>query len=102
MLRDIFNTVSAKVMISLANLLLIILITNYLGAAGKGEMSLFVLNLSLVIMVNDFFGGAALVYIIPRSKLNKIISLGIAWALISSVSVASLTKIFGIDEGFHL
>jgi O-antigen/teichoic acid export membrane protein len=102
MLRDIFNTISTKVIVATANLLLIVLITNYLGAEGKGEMSLFVLNLSLVIMLNDFFGGAALVYIIPRSNLNRILSISIAWGLMAGAVIAIFTQLLKIDQGFYL
>ena len=65
--------------------MLIVLTTNLFGDEGKGLVSLFVFNVSLVVMITGFIGGPTLVYLIPRYNNKHLISLSYLWAIVGTL-----------------
>jgi len=55
-----------------------------MGAGNKGEISLFVLNISLAAIFSGLFGGPSLVYLIPRFPLRTLIILNYSWAVVTA------------------
>ena len=46
----------------------VIMTSRYLGAAGKGQISLFIANIVMVQHVGNLISGGSLVYLTPRIK----------------------------------
>ena len=62
-----------------------VVISNALGAAGRGEQSLILLGISLVCLFTQVAGGSALVYLTPRFDGRQLIKAAYLWVLSSSV-----------------
>jgi O-antigen/teichoic acid export membrane protein len=76
---------ASRVIIAAANLAVLLLSARWLGPAARGDISLFILDLSLIMLVSEMVGGPALVYQIPRINNLQLKSLAYGWGLISAV-----------------
>lgn len=68
MLRKIIQTIFSKGIISIINFLVVLITARYLGADGRGQISIMFLNVTVILLFNDIIGGSALVYIIPKKN----------------------------------
>ncbi len=68
MFGKIIQTIFSKGIISIINFLVVILTAQYLGAGGRGEISMLFLNVTVILLFNDIIGGSSLVYL--TSKRN--------------------------------
>lgn len=68
MLRKIIQTIFSKGIISIINFLVVLITARYLGADGRGQISILFLNITVILLFNDIIGGSALVYIIPKKN----------------------------------
>ena len=100
MFRKIISTIFARVLLAGLAFFLSILTTQYLGPHGRGDVSLFVLNLAIVQLLNNFIGGSYLVYLIPRRNFMQLFILSYAWSLMVSVVVPVVLVFFDLlDKG---
>ena len=105
MFKKIISTIGSKFLITGLNFATVILTTQALGAEGRGEVSLFFLNIVIVMMFNDFVGGGALVYLIPRNEPFKVLIPSYIWGILCSACISFLLNTLGlVAEGnlFHL
>lgn len=98
MFGKIISTIGTKFLSAILSLVIVVLTTNYLGAEGRGEVSIFVLNIAIVMMVNNFVGGPALIYLVPRIDLLKLIIPSYIWALIISSLLAYVLYLSGLAK----
>ncbi|MHB8258935.1 MAG: oligosaccharide flippase family protein [Bacteroidia bacterium] len=68
MLNKIIQTIFSKGIISIINFLVVLITARYLGAEGRGEISILFLNVTVILLFNDIIGGSALVYVIPKTN----------------------------------
>ncbi len=68
MLTKIIQTIFSKGIISIINFLVVLITARYLGAGGRGEISILFLNVTVILLFNDIIGGNALVYLIPKKN----------------------------------
>ncbi|HXB41566.1 MAG TPA: polysaccharide biosynthesis C-terminal domain-containing protein [Bacteroidia bacterium] len=68
MFGKIIQTIFSKGIISIINFLMVVLTAQYLGAGGRGEISMLFLNITVILLFNDIIGGSSLVYL--TSKRN--------------------------------
>lgn len=87
MIKKIISTVFARTVLAGLGFLLAVLTSRYLGTEGKGDVSLFVLNLTIVQLVNSFVGGNFLGYLISRRNFMHLVVISYAWAVLSCVAV---------------
>jgi len=100
MFKKIISTIGSKVLITALSFATVVLTTQVLGAEGRGEVSLFLLNIVIVMMFNDFVGGGALVYLIPRNEPLKILIPSYIWGCLCAVIVSfSLNVLDLVAEG---
>lgn len=82
-------------------MIIMIITSRILGAAGKGEISLFVANLAMIQLFNNFIGGTSIVYLVPRSSAFQLAIPAYIWAIIScftsSIAIFYLT---GLKEEY--
>ena len=88
MFRNILHTVATRAISAVLSFLLIILVTNFLGAEGKGEISLFLLNLTILILFSQCVGGPALVYTVPEIGLKRSLPPSYFWGIVSVVLIS--------------
>lgn len=102
MIRQSFYTFFNRFFIAILNFLTVVITAHYLGAEGRGIISLFVLNLTITYMINNFIGGPGLVYLIPRHDATKLLSASYTWAILSGLVVPYLLYIFKLVESDRL
>lgn len=99
MLRKILFTVGSRLLMAIANLALLLITTQIMGAEVKGQISLFVLNISVLIMVSGVFSGPSLVYLTPRQKSGSLLLLAYVWSIASTVGLTGIIHYYQMDAG---
>ena len=101
MLRKIAGTISTRIIIALVTLATILINGWYLGADKVGTISLIILAITLIQMLNNFVGGGALVYLLPRTHLVTLFIPAYLWSFITSIAGAFIIGLFNlIPVGF--
>ena len=96
MFKFALSTFGAKLVTSLINFILIVIASNYLGAAAVGEISLILLTVAIVVMASFIIGGPAIVYLTPRYDILPILIITYLWSFLISLGtyfVLSYTEI---------
>ncbi len=83
MIKNIIHTLFAKIITSVVGLVTIILISQYLGATGKGEQSIFLFNIVLLLLVATLVGNTTLIYLTPRHSFSDIFFPSLLWIIVS-------------------
>ena len=84
MLKQVIQTLGSRVVSAVLNFFTIIALSQYLGASGKGETSVFITYVGFMIVLSEFVGGSTLVYLTPRYNLKSLLFPSVVWALITS------------------
>lgn len=87
MLKSSLITIGTRGLTAVINFLLAIISARYLGAEGRGFISIFILNTTLVQLAAGFIGGAGLVYLFPRHNKVKMYFASLYWVTAVSVLV---------------
>lgn len=87
MLNKIIHTLGSRFIIVMLSLGLLVITTKILGAEVKGEISLLILNLSIVSIISGFLGGPALVYLASRESVRNILGINIIWSIVAAGGV---------------
>lgn len=99
----IFNTFFVKFSSAAFNFLTVIMLSQILGAKGRGEASIILTTISIVVIFSGFSGGGSLVYLIPRNNIKSILVTCYAWFLgISIIAYFLIQYIFPSQEDYAL
>ncbi len=98
MLRSAFQTFSAKLLIAALNFFTALITARYLGAEGRGIVSIFVLNISIVHVFCSISGGPGLVYLFPRMNAPALFAASYVWAAASCIVVPYIIYLLGYAE----
>jgi O-antigen/teichoic acid export membrane protein len=85
MLKKIASTYQASLIVALLSFTTVWLTVRYLGTTGRGEISIFLLNVSLVQIANSVVGSGPLIYLYNRHRFSNIILLTTIWSTFCSV-----------------
>ncbi len=105
MINKIFNTFSIKLFSAIFNLLIAVVVSQYMGAAGKGVQSIILTTISFVLIFENIAGGAVLVYLSSRYKTNILIILSYLWSIFTGIVfyfILSLLNIVNQDFIFSI
>ncbi|MCE2496850.1 MAG: polysaccharide biosynthesis C-terminal domain-containing protein [Flavobacteriales bacterium] len=102
MIRTIVTTTFSKFGVILISFAILVSTTQFLGAEGKGYISLFLLNVTLVQLISSFIGGPALVYLLPRFGVERLLVPSYLWALVVSVIVPMILFAVGLQDEQYL
>jgi O-antigen/teichoic acid export membrane protein len=92
MLKKIILTLFTRGFVALVNLAILLITSKQLGVDIKGQISLLILNISIIQVINEIYTGYALVYFIPKYALKKIYNNGLVWSVIC-IALTTLTLI---------
>ncbi len=92
MIKKVAHTFLIKVLTALINLVVAILISQWLGAGGKGQQSLFVATFSITTLIGGLFGILPLSYLIPRKPTINYFIIGHLWSILASFIVFFILK----------
>lgn len=96
MLKVISGTIVTRIITTVMGLLVSVIAGHQLGAEGLGTIGLIVLGITLVRLGMDLVGGSALVYLVPRVPLGRLLPPCYLWAVVATVVG------WGVVELFHL
>ncbi|HMN06500.1 MAG TPA: polysaccharide biosynthesis C-terminal domain-containing protein [Flavobacteriales bacterium] len=96
MLKAISGTIVTRIITTVMGLLVSVIAGHQLGAEGLGTIGLIVLGITLVRLGMDLVGGSALVYLVPRVPLGRLLPPCYLWAVVAA-GVG-----WGVVELFHL
>lgn len=97
MLKSSLITIGTRGLTAIINFLLAIISARYLGAEGRGFISIFILNTTLVQLAAGFIGGAGLVYLFPRHHKVKMYFASLYWVTAVSILVPLLMAALSSD-----
>ena len=101
MLKQATGAVLSRVFVTAMNLLLMVLAGHALGADGLGTIGLIVLGITLVMLPANLIGGGALVYLVPRIPLKRLVWPSYLWAAVSASLAWLVLRSFPlVPEGF--
>lgn len=99
MIGKILNTLGTRALSAIASLAIAILISNYLGAGGKGEQGLIIATISIIVILTGLIGPSSLVYHLPRFPLSVLLIPSYVWLLICLTGIFFLLKIVHLVPG---
>lgn len=105
MFGKILNTFGAKALTAVINLVIAIILSQYLGPAGKGIQSLIITTITFVLVFANLVGGATLVYLVPRHTPSLLILPSYLWTLLISIVCYCVLLLFPVVEArfiFHI
>ncbi len=94
MFKNIYTTFATNFASALLNLLIAVVISQTLGAEVKGEQSIILTNIVIILLFNNIIGGATLVYIVPRYNNRKVMLYSYLWAFIICSGAFGVTRLF--------
>ncbi len=96
MFKKILGTVGAKFSAALFGFIIVIINSRVLGAEGVGTISLIILSITIILLINSFVGGPALVYLTPRFPLFKLLLPSYLWAVFVAFSATAFMYRFSL------
>lgn len=85
MIRKVIYTFFSRLSNVLVTLGISVIISNSLGAEGRGEQALLLLGVTLVCLFTQVAGGTALVFLTPRHPGKQLLAIAYAWILTSGI-----------------
>lgn len=99
MLKKTLGTFGAKLIGAILNFFIIILLSQSLGPEGKGEASLILTSIAMVLIVGNLVGGAPLVYLTPRKSIFQLIQIAYSWIVI--IAILCYFLVFNFNLGIE-
>lgn len=96
MLKAISGTILARIVTTGMGLLIAVIAGHQLGAEGLGTIGLIVLGITLLRLGMDLVGGTALVYMVPRVALARLLWPCYLWAACAGGAGYVLVSTFGL------
>src|SRR6478672_1257627 len=91
MIQRILHHFAARVLTAGLSFVMVWLTARYLGAAGRGQVSLFVTDVSALVLFIGLVGGSSLIYLVPRRNVWHLLLPAYGWALlVSGVGAAAV------------
>ncbi len=101
MLKVITGTIVARIFTTAMGLLISVIAGHRLGLEGLGTIGLIVLGITLVRLGMDLVGGSALVYLVPRVALGRLLRPGYLWAVFAAGAGYGIVRVFKlVPEGY--
>ena len=82
MLKKILNTFGIRAFSAILNLLIAVLLSQYLGPSGKGTQSIILTTISFILIFSNLVGGATLVYLAPRFHVSLLLVPSYLWTIL--------------------
>ncbi|MDY6802145.1 MAG: polysaccharide biosynthesis C-terminal domain-containing protein [Bacteroidota bacterium] len=102
MFRQIVNTFFTKILSGIFNLVIAIIISNYLGAAGKGVQGLIITTIAFIIIFAGVIGPGGLTYLLPRFNFSLLVVPAYLWSILMVFGLKIFLNFFeGIPSDYH-
>lgn len=84
MVPTILNTFSTRLLVTFFNFLIVVGISRILGPDGKGQATLIITSIFMILFFCNIMSGRALIYLIPRYRPSSLILPAYVWCLVTS------------------
>ena len=84
MILPVIGTIGTRVMIAVANLVLVAVSARTLGMEGLGTIALIILGITFILLFNNIVGGGGLVYLAARYSAAALRWPSYGWAIITA------------------
>ena len=88
MIKRILQHFAARVLTAGLSFAVVWLTARYLGAAGRGQVSLFFTDMAGLVLLAGLVGGSSLIYLVPRRNVWHLLPPAYGWAVVVSVAGA--------------
>ena len=105
MIKRILQHFAARVLTAGLSFAVVLLTARYLGAAGRGQVSLFYTDMSVLVLLAGLVGGSSLIYLVPRRNVWHLLGPACGWAVVVSAAGAatmSLLRKLSWEYALHL
>jgi O-antigen/teichoic acid export membrane protein len=103
MIKHILSTFFTRFFVAASNLAIAILLSNYLGASGRGEQSLVITLISFIIIITGIIGTASISYLIPRYSFSVLIIPSYLWVfIVFTIGYVALPYLNLVPAGYNL
>ncbi|MCB2406887.1 lipopolysaccharide biosynthesis protein [Hymenobacter lucidus] len=85
MIRRILQNFATRLLTALLSFGIVWLTARYLGAAGRGQVSLFVTDCAALLLFIGLLGGSSLIYLAPKRSLWHLLVPAYGWATVVCV-----------------
>jgi O-antigen/teichoic acid export membrane protein len=85
MFRKILGNFGVRLISAVVNLMIAVVVSQYLGASGKGEQSLVLTMIAIVTIFDNMVGGASIVYLTNKLRIRELFVASYIWTFIVSV-----------------
>ena len=85
MVSKILGNFGVRLISAIFNLLIAILVSRYVGAAGKGEQSIVLAMVAIITIFDNMVGGASIVYLASRLNRKNLFLASYLWTILVSV-----------------
>ena len=82
MFKSIVYSLITKGTVAIINFIILIVSSRYLGVSSRGEISIFILNITIIQIINEVYTGYSIIHFIPRFNFKKIVAYGLIYTLI--------------------
>lgn len=93
MVSKILGNFGVRLISAIFNLLIAILVSRYIGAAGKGEQSIVLAMVAIITIFDNMVGGASIVYLASRLNRKNLFLASYLWTILVSL-ITYLVLIF--------
>lgn len=90
MVKSIIQSLVTKAAVACFNFCILVVSAKYLGVSSRGEISIFVLNISIIQAVCEVFTGYSLIHFLPKLNLKKVVMGGFIIIFIVCSSICSV------------
>lgn len=92
MIKAIAGTIATRIIVMLISFVIVVMNTHHIGTSGQGTVALISLGILLVVALNNFLGGSAIVYLASRVDHGRLLAPCLLWTIFS---VLIFIPIFG-------
>ena len=85
MFSKILGNFGVRLISAIFNLMIAIVVSQYLGANGKGEQSLVLTMIAIVTIFDNMVGGASIVFLTNKLRIRELFVASYIWTLLVSV-----------------
>ena len=100
MLSRVIFTFGTKLLSAVLSFLIVVFTSKLIGAEGRGEISLFVLGITLTLLMNNIIGGSALIFLSSRIEPFRLLIPSYIWSFISALLVTFILSSFNLVPSY--
>lgn len=93
MIKKILSNFGTRLFNAIFNLLLAVFISQYLGAAGKGEQSIIITSISILVLFCSLIGASSITYLVQRHPLHLLFIPAYLWTIVSGFLFSYLSYV---------